>query len=156
MATHSSVLAWRTSQGQRSLAGYSPQDHKESDTTEATMHAHRHSAFRIVSFGSSCCFTLALRFLFCLSYQLHQSDWQVRLQHSLPECFSCLDVYWTQLGNFKSFPCLGDIAMDFGLIGPGRWHLSEFLQVILMCSQRATEFQAVKFMALLDPWALGL
>ena len=24
MATHSSVLAWRTSQGQRSLAGYSP------------------------------------------------------------------------------------------------------------------------------------
>ena len=29
-------------------------------------------------------------------------------------------------------------------------------QVILMCSPRATEFQAVKFMALLDPWALGL
>ena len=33
MATHSSILA-RKSHGQRSLAGYSPQGHKESDTTE--------------------------------------------------------------------------------------------------------------------------
>ena len=33
MATHSSILAWR-SHGQRSLAGYSPWGHKESDTTE--------------------------------------------------------------------------------------------------------------------------
>ena len=38
MATHSSILAWR-SHGQRSLAGYSPWGHKESDTTE---HAHTH------------------------------------------------------------------------------------------------------------------
>ena len=28
--------------GQRSLAGYSPRDRKESDTTEATGHAHSH------------------------------------------------------------------------------------------------------------------
>ena len=33
MATHSSVLAWRI-HGQRGLAGYSPQGHKESVTTE--------------------------------------------------------------------------------------------------------------------------
>ena len=33
MATHSSILAWK-SNGQRSLAGYSPWDHKESDSTE--------------------------------------------------------------------------------------------------------------------------
>ena len=33
MATHSSILAWRI-QGQRSLVGYSPWGHKESDTTE--------------------------------------------------------------------------------------------------------------------------
>ena len=33
MATHSSILAWR-SHGQRSLAGYSPWGHKESDMTE--------------------------------------------------------------------------------------------------------------------------
>ena len=33
MATHSSILAWK-SYGQRSLAGYSPWGHKESDTTE--------------------------------------------------------------------------------------------------------------------------
>ena len=33
MATHSSILAWKI-HGQRSLAGYSPWDRKESDTTE--------------------------------------------------------------------------------------------------------------------------
>ena len=33
MATHSSIRTWR-SHGQRSLAGYSPWGHKESDTTE--------------------------------------------------------------------------------------------------------------------------
>ena len=35
MATHSSILAWRIHR-QRSLVGYSPWGHKESDTTEAT------------------------------------------------------------------------------------------------------------------------
>ena len=38
MATHSSILTWRIP-GQRSLVGYSPLGHKESDTTEATKHA---------------------------------------------------------------------------------------------------------------------
>ena len=33
MATHSSILAWRTP-GRRSLVGYSPPGRKESDTTE--------------------------------------------------------------------------------------------------------------------------
>ena len=33
MATHSSILAWKC-HGQRSLAGYSPWDRKELDTTE--------------------------------------------------------------------------------------------------------------------------
>jgi len=33
MATHSSILAWRIHR-QRSLAGYSPWSHKESDATE--------------------------------------------------------------------------------------------------------------------------
>ena len=33
MATHSSILAWRI-HGQRSLEGYNPRGHKESDTTE--------------------------------------------------------------------------------------------------------------------------
>ena len=33
MATHSSILAWKKSHGWRSLVGYSPWDHKESDTT---------------------------------------------------------------------------------------------------------------------------
>ena len=35
MATHSSILAWKKSHGQRSLVGYSPRGYKESDMTEA-------------------------------------------------------------------------------------------------------------------------
>ena len=36
MATHSSILAWKT-HGWRSLAGYSPWGHKELDSTECTL-----------------------------------------------------------------------------------------------------------------------
>ena len=41
MATHSSILLGE-SHGQRCLAGYSPWDHKELDTTEVTLHASTH------------------------------------------------------------------------------------------------------------------
>ena len=34
MATHSSILAWKKSHGQRSPVGYSPWGHKELDTAE--------------------------------------------------------------------------------------------------------------------------
>ena len=34
MATNFSILAWRIPMGQRSLSGYSPWGHKDSDTTE--------------------------------------------------------------------------------------------------------------------------
>ena len=34
MATHSRILAWRLPHGQRSLVGYGPWGHKESNTTE--------------------------------------------------------------------------------------------------------------------------
>ena len=44
MATHSVILAQKT-QGQRSLAGYSPWDCKESDTTERLTHTHITSPF---------------------------------------------------------------------------------------------------------------
>ena len=37
MATHSSILAWRNP-WTRNLVGYSPLDHKESDTTESQIH----------------------------------------------------------------------------------------------------------------------
>ena len=40
MATHSSILAWGESHGQRSLVGYSSWGHKESDTTERLSTAH--------------------------------------------------------------------------------------------------------------------
>ena len=42
MATHSITLAWRIP-GTESLEIYSPQGHKELDTTEATEHEHTHS-----------------------------------------------------------------------------------------------------------------
>ena len=38
-ATRSGILAWRI-HGQRTLAQWSPQIHKESDMTEATKHTH--------------------------------------------------------------------------------------------------------------------
>ena len=39
MATHSSILAWK-SHGQRSLVGHSPSGHIESDRTEQLTHTH--------------------------------------------------------------------------------------------------------------------
>ena len=44
MVTHSSILAWKipwTEKPGRSLVGYSPRGHKESDTTER-LHLHLH------------------------------------------------------------------------------------------------------------------
>ena len=40
MATHASVLMGKTPWTEKSLAGYGPWGHKESDTTEVTEHAH--------------------------------------------------------------------------------------------------------------------
>ena len=48
MATHSSVLAWEI-HGQRSLVGYSPWGHKESDTTEINL-ANTHMLINYSSF----------------------------------------------------------------------------------------------------------
>ena len=45
-ATHSSILAWK-SQGQRSLVGYSPWDHKRVGHDLATEHAVRLHAVRL-------------------------------------------------------------------------------------------------------------
>ena len=46
MATHSSSLAWKKSHEQRSLVGYSPWGHKESDRTE---HVWARKWFRTVN-----------------------------------------------------------------------------------------------------------
>ena len=47
MATHSSILAWKTPEelGQRSLSGYSPWGHEESDMTER-LNTHIHHYIR--------------------------------------------------------------------------------------------------------------
>ena len=44
-ATHSSILAWKKSHGQRSLAGYSPWVRKELDTTERLSTSYCHIIF---------------------------------------------------------------------------------------------------------------
>ena len=41
MTTHSSLFLPGEFHGQRSLAGYSPWGHEESDVTEVTWHTHR-------------------------------------------------------------------------------------------------------------------
>ena len=38
--TQSSILAWKITWTERSLVGYSPQGHKQSDTTEHTPHMY--------------------------------------------------------------------------------------------------------------------
>ena len=43
MATHSSILAWRTPWSEEPGGLYSPWGHKESDTTEATAHSFLHA-----------------------------------------------------------------------------------------------------------------
>ena len=43
MATHSDILAWRIPWTEEPGRLYSPQGHKESDTTEGTQHAHMHT-----------------------------------------------------------------------------------------------------------------
>ena len=43
MASHSSVLAGKKTQGQKSLRGYSLWGHKESDKTDVTEHTHTHT-----------------------------------------------------------------------------------------------------------------
>ena len=48
MATHSSILAWKIP-WQRSLAGYSPWDHKELDTPERLTHTHMPCTFSSIS-----------------------------------------------------------------------------------------------------------
>ena len=40
METFSSILAWNIPRTERSLAGYSPWGHTESDTTKASYHSH--------------------------------------------------------------------------------------------------------------------
>ena len=49
MATHSSILAWRI-HGRRSLVGYSPWGHKESDTMEQ-LHFHFSFIVSLISFS---------------------------------------------------------------------------------------------------------
>ena len=54
MATHSSILAWR-SHGQRSLPGYSPWGHKESNTTEQLSRQTEVSMIKLLNFRDIQC-----------------------------------------------------------------------------------------------------
>ena len=56
MATHSSIPdcteTWTAFHEQRSLAGYSPQGHKELDTTERLIHTHTEGSSKLISLDS--------------------------------------------------------------------------------------------------------
>ena len=59
ITTHSSIPAWKF-HGQRSLANYSPQGRKESDTTEWLTHTHKGNIIVVVEYNItwnsvSCC-----------------------------------------------------------------------------------------------------
>ena len=60
METHSGILAWRI-HGQRSLVGYSPWGHKESDTTERLTLSLFNKRYVITSFMTLLCFLNFLR-----------------------------------------------------------------------------------------------
>ena len=55
METHFGILAWRI-HGQRSLVGYSPLGHKESDTTERLTLSLFNKRYVITSFMTLLCF----------------------------------------------------------------------------------------------------
>ena len=52
MATHPSILAWRIPWTEK--LGYSPQSHKESDTTEVTSHTHDKNSQNLLNNLPSC------------------------------------------------------------------------------------------------------
>ena len=60
MATHLGVLTGK-SHGQRSLAGYSPQGHKESDMSEATDHARMHPRVKWIVGSMAWCSVMTQR-----------------------------------------------------------------------------------------------
>ena len=74
MATHSSILAW-WSHGQRSLEGYSPWRHKESDTTEAAEHS---CSMHNIS-GQSRDLQPAASFILCPHINHNQTAWSFYL-----------------------------------------------------------------------------
>ena len=51
MATHSNIVPGE-SHGQRSLVGYSPWGHKESDRAEVTQHAGTHAHILLIHFAA--------------------------------------------------------------------------------------------------------
>ena len=54
MATHSSILAWRFHE-QRSLVGYHPRGHKESDTTELLTLSFSSKSINIITMKRPIC-----------------------------------------------------------------------------------------------------
>ena len=98
--------AWQTtpvflpgkSHGQRSLAGSSPQGHKESDTTEATEHAHMHMMLESVKIP-----------FFFLHAHVQFS------QHQLLKRLSFLIVYCVLCQRYGTHGCVG-LSLGFYLV----------------------------------------
>ena len=93
MATHSSILAWEP-HGQRILVGYSPRDHKESDTTERlTLLLLEKCLFK--SF-------VHLKIELCFGYAVLKRSW------SIPETRLCYQIHDLQI-----FSPICGLSLDF-------------------------------------------
>ena len=93
MATHSSILAWEP-HGQRSLVGYSPRDHKESDTTERlTLLLLEKCLFK--SF-------VHLKIELCFGYAVLKRSW------SIPETRLCYQIH-----DLQVFSPICGLSLDF-------------------------------------------
>ena len=129
VAAHASILAWRIPQTEEP-GRYSAWGHKESDTTEATQHAHTHII------GSYCYFPYKFRTtefslsLFCLLliiYFLPPQEYQFSIVHEICSIFHfqvllTLLYYSTSINHscFMLWKCkiLGRTIYHFELYAP--------------------------------------
>ena len=100
MATHCSILAWKIP-WQRSLAGYSPWDHKELDTPERLTHTHMPCTFSSISdiflkpciYEFCCCLCSIAKSSLTLCDSMDCSTPGFPVFHYLPE-FVPTHVHW--------------------------------------------------------------
>ena len=78
MATHSSILAWRIPWTERSLAGYIPRGHRESDKTEQLSLTQRFVEFFKNETNGPAFDLEAHTFHLCGLYELINKHWQSR------------------------------------------------------------------------------
>ena len=99
MATHSSILAWKIP-WQRSLVGYSPRGHKESDTTERLASNNKVTQQEEGHLEDSSCFSWCQQTETPRKQALHQN------KKDFSHCQSCLKRGWTKANEVLSMKML--------------------------------------------------